>query len=84
MEVPSATPSLLGGLKIGATLSVIGAVVGEFVGAESGLGFLVNQARGLYNTPLVFAALITLMVMALALYGLVAAIERLALAWRRR
>ena len=84
LEVPSATPSLLGGLKIGATLSVIGAVVGEFVGAESGLGFLVNQARGLYNTPLVFAALITLMVMALALYGLVAVIERLALAWRRR
>jgi ABC-type nitrate/sulfonate/bicarbonate transport system permease component len=38
----------------------------------------------LYNTPLVFAALITLMVMALALYGLVAVIERLALAWRRR
>ncbi|HET7009789.1 MAG TPA: ABC transporter permease [Anaerolineales bacterium] len=84
LEVPSATPSLLGGLKIGATLSVIGAVVGEFVGAEAGLGFLINQARGLYNTPLVFAALATLMTMALALYGLVAVVERLALAWRRR
>ena len=84
LEVPSATPSLLGGLKIGATLSVIGAVVGEFVGADAGLGFLINQARGLYNTPLVFAALATLMTMALGLYGLVAMIERLALAWRRR
>jgi NitT/TauT family transport system permease protein len=76
-------PSLLGGLKIGATLSVIGAVVGEFVGADQGLGFLLNQARGLYNTPLVFAALLTLMAMALILYALVAAAERLALAWRR-
>lgn len=83
LEVPSAMPNLLGGLKIGATLSVIGAVVGEFVGADAGLGFLINQARGLYNTPLVFAALITLMAMALALYGLVALVERLALAWRR-
>ena len=84
LEVPSAMPSVLGWLKIGATLSVIGAVVGEFVGAEAGVGFLVNQARGLYNTPLVFAALITLMTMALGLYGLVAGVERAALAWRRR
>jgi NitT/TauT family transport system permease protein len=83
LEAPSALPSLLGGLKIGATLSVIGAVVGEFVGADQGLGFLLNQARGLYNTPLVFAALLTLMAMALILYALVAAAERLALAWRR-
>ena len=84
LEVPAAMPSVLGGLKIGATLSVIGAVVGEFVGADKGLGFLLNHARGLYNTPLVFAALLTLMSMALALYGAVAAVERAALAWRRR
>jgi NitT/TauT family transport system permease protein len=83
LEVPSALPSLLGGLKIGATLSVIGAVVGEFVGAEAGLGFLINQARGLYNTPLVFASLITLMTLALALYALVAMVERAVLSWRR-
>lgn len=84
LEAPAAMPSVLGGLKIGATLSVIGAVVGEFVGADEGLGFLLNHARGLYNTPLVFAALLTLMAMALALYGAVAAVERVALAWRRR
>jgi NitT/TauT family transport system permease protein len=83
LEAPSAMPSLLAGLKIGATLSVIGAVVGEFVGSDEGLGFLVNHARGLYNTPLVFAALITLMTLALLLYGLVAVLERVALAWRR-
>ena len=84
LEVPAAMPSVLGGLKIGATLSVIGAVVGEFVGADKGLGFLLNHARGLYNTPLVFAALLALMSMALALYGAVAIVERAALAWRRR
>ena len=51
---------LLGGLRIGATLSVIGAVVGEFVGADRGLGFLINVGRGQYDTALVFVAIFTL------------------------
>jgi NitT/TauT family transport system permease protein len=81
LEVPAALPVLLGGLKIGATLSVIGAVVGEFVGADEGLGFLVSIGRGLYDTPLVFVAVFLLIAMALALYGLVAWLER-RLTWR--
>ena len=52
LEVPAALPVLFGGLKVGATLSVIGAVIGEFVGADRGLGFLINLARGLLDTPL--------------------------------
>ena len=48
LELPAALPILLGGLRIGATLSVIGAVVGELVGSDKGLGFLVNLARGQY------------------------------------
>jgi putative riboflavin transport system permease protein len=76
LEVPAALPVLLGGLKIGATLSVIGAVVGEFVGADEGLGFLVNVGRGLYDTALVFVAVFLLIAMALCLYGLVAWFER--------
>ena len=76
LEVPAALPVLLGGLKIGATLSVIGAVVGEFVGADEGLGFLVNVGRGLYDTALVFVAVLMLIGMALILYGLVAWLER--------
>ena len=51
---------LLGGLRIGATLSVIGAVVGEFVGSDRGLGFLINVGRGQYDTALVFVAVFTL------------------------
>jgi NitT/TauT family transport system permease protein len=83
LEVPAAMPVLLGGLKIGVTLSVIGAVVGEFVGANRGLGYLINLSKGLFNTPLMFAALITLAVISLSLYLSVTGLERWLLAWRR-
>jgi NitT/TauT family transport system permease protein len=82
LELPAALPVLLGGLKVGATLSVIGAVVGEFVAPERGLGFLISVARGQYDTALVFVGVFTLVAMALALYGLVALAERRYLAWR--
>jgi len=82
LELPAALPVLLGGLKIGATLSVIGAVVGEFVEPERGLGFLISVARGRYDTALVFVGVFTLVAMALALYALVAWAERKYLAWR--
>lgn len=82
LELPASLPVLFGGLKIGVTLSVIGAVVGEFVGADRGLGFLVNLARGLFDTPLMFVALFTLMFIALALYGTVSALESWLLKWR--
>jgi len=82
LELPAALPVLLGGLKVGVTLSVIGAVVGEFVGADRGLGFLINLARGLFDTPLMFVALFTLMAIALILYGLVALLEARLLRWQ--
>jgi NitT/TauT family transport system permease protein len=82
LEVPAALPVLLGGLKIAVTLAVVGAVVGEFVGADEGLGFLINQARGLFNTPLVFVAIFALVVIALILYGVVMLLEMWLLRWR--
>jgi NitT/TauT family transport system permease protein len=82
LEIPAALPVFLGGLRIGATLSVIGAVVGEFVGADHGLGFLINVARGQYDTAMVFVAIFSLIVMALALYGLVTLLEVRLLAWQ--
>jgi NitT/TauT family transport system permease protein len=82
LEVPAAMPVLLGGLKISVTLSVIGAVVGEFVAADAGLGFMINQARGLFNTPLVFVAIVVLVAIALTLYGLVSLLEKWLLGWR--
>ncbi|MFC2064505.1 ABC transporter permease [Chloroflexota bacterium] len=82
LELPASLPILLGGLRIGATLSVIGAVVGELVGANQGLGFLINVGRGQYDTALVFVAIITLVIMALLLYSLVAFFEYRLLAWQ--
>jgi NitT/TauT family transport system permease protein len=82
LEVPAALPVLFGGLKIGATLAVIGAVVGEFVGADQGLGFLINLQRGLYDTAGVFVAVMLLVGMALTMYGAVTILERRTLRWR--
>lgn len=84
LEAPAALPVFLGGLRIGATLAVIGAVVGEFVGADRGLGFLINRARGQYDTALVFVAVLALVLMALSLYGLVLLLERRWLSWQDR
>lgn len=84
LEVPAAMPVLLSGLKISATLAVIGAVVGEFVSANAGLGFLINLARSQYDTPLVIVAVLALTVMARLLYGLASLVERRALAWQAR
>jgi NitT/TauT family transport system permease protein len=82
LEIPAALPVFLGGLRIGATLSVIGAVVGELVGADMGLGFLINVGRGQYDTALVFVAIFALVTLALSLYGLVAYTERKLLTWQ--
>lgn len=84
LEIPASLPVFLGGLRIGATLAVIGAVVGEFVGADMGLGFLVNVGRGRYDTALVFVAIFTLIVMAILLYGTVVLLENRLLAWKKR
>jgi NitT/TauT family transport system permease protein len=82
LEVPAALPIFLGGLRIGATLSVIGAVVGELVGSDQGLGFLINVGRGQYDTALVFVAVFVLIALALCLYGAVAWMESRALKWQ--
>lgn len=83
LEWPAALPTLLAGLKVGATLAVIGALVGEFVQPKSqGLGFLLVTARYQFKTDEVFVVLLTLGAMALSLYGLVALAERRLLRWR--
>lgn len=83
LEAPAALPVLFAGLKVSVTLAVIGAVVGEFVGADRGLGFLINLARGILDTPMLFVALFTLVAIALALYSGVALCEYFVLRWRR-
>jgi len=84
LEVPAALPVLLGGLKVGATLAVIGAVVGEFVASDRGLGYLLKQGQQLYDTPLIFVGVGTLILLAQSLYGVVALAERHLLRWRTK
>jgi NitT/TauT family transport system permease protein len=79
IRLPSALPSVFGGLKISITLAVVGAVVGEFVGGDAGLGYLLMVANGNIDTPLLFAGLIALTVQGVALYFLVELAERLAI-----
>lgn len=84
LELPSALPVILAGLKTSSTLAVIGAVVGEFVSASSGLGYLVTLARNQYDTPLVMVTVLTMTAIALALYSFVVFLEGRLLAWQRR
>jgi NitT/TauT family transport system permease protein len=83
VELPSALPMLLSGLKVGATLSVIGAVVGEFAGSDRGLGYLTLLAGGLYDTSLKFVAFFMLIVMGISFYLAVSLVERWLLSWQR-
>ncbi len=82
LEIPAALPVLLGGLRIGATLSVIGAVVGEYIGSDRGLGFLIRLGDGNFDTALVFVAILALVAMALSLYGIVVSLEKRLLKWK--
>jgi NitT/TauT family transport system permease protein len=84
LEVPAALPVLLGGLKVSATLAVIGAVVGEFIGANAGLGFLINLSRSQYNTPMVFVCVLLLALIARTMYGLISLLEARLLRGRRQ
>lgn len=77
LEIPAALPSILGGMRVGVTLAVVGAVVGEWAGAERGLGVLINLARGsMFDIPLMFAALLTIALVGIALYLVVVLVER--------
>ncbi len=82
LELPAALPVLLGGLKIGATLAVIGATVAEFVRPSRGLGYLILTGKNRFDTDLVFVSLFMLVGIALSIYALVSSAERQLLSWQ--
>jgi putative hydroxymethylpyrimidine transport system permease protein len=82
VAAPGALPALWSGVRIGASVAVIGAVFGELVGSSGGLGYLMTRSMATFQTDRVFAALVVLAALALAIYGLVAALERATTAWR--
>ncbi|MGC9523059.1 MAG: ABC transporter permease [Anaerolineae bacterium] len=83
LEIPAALPAFLAGLKVGGTLSAMGAVVGEFVASTEGLGYLVKQGQNLYDLPMMFVAILVLMLIATAVYALLTLLERILLRWQR-
>jgi len=78
IRLPNALPAIFGGFKISITLAVVGAVVGEFVGGDAGLGYLLMVANGSMDTALLFAGLLALTVLGVVLFLLVEVAERLA------
>src|ERR1700676_2492062 len=77
IRLPDALPAIFAGLKISITLAVVGAVVGEFVGGDAGLGYLLMVANGSMDTQLLFAGIVWLTILGVALYAMVALAERL-------
>jgi NitT/TauT family transport system permease protein len=81
IRLPSAVPYILSGAKISMTLSVVGAVVGEFVAAERGLGYLIYTSTAYFHVSIAFGAMIVLSAIGLILFQAIVWIERLAFPW---
>lgn len=83
LRLPSALPFIFSGAKIGISISTIGAVIGEWVGAKEGLGYLMLYANASFEVSLVFAAIFCLTFLGLGLFTLMTLIERFAMPWRQ-
>lgn len=81
VRFPASLPQLMSGLKVAATLAVTGAVVGEFVGANEGLGYVILQANGSLDTAMLFAALIIMSILGIVLFAIIEIAEKLLIPW---
>jgi NitT/TauT family transport system permease protein len=81
VRLPAALPQIFSGLKVAISLSVVGAVVGEFVGADRGIGYVLLSASGALDGTLVWAALLILVAVGVASFQAIAAVERFAIGW---
>jgi NitT/TauT family transport system permease protein len=81
VRIPHSLPYLMAGLKVAITFSVIGAIVGEFAGANRGLGYVIEFASTQLDTPLIFSALVVVSVLGLAFYYVVELLERVLVPW---
>jgi NitT/TauT family transport system permease protein len=79
IQLPNALPSIFAGLKISITFAVVGAVVGEFVGGQGGLGYLLLIANGNMDTALLFAGIVALTLLGVLFFALIGLVERLVL-----
>jgi NitT/TauT family transport system permease protein len=81
VRLPHALPAIFGGMKVSITLAVVGALVGEFVAAENGIGRLLLSASGNMDTELLFAGIFALIVIGVALFLIMEVLEKIALPW---
>ncbi|MDN3566982.1 ABC transporter permease [Paeniroseomonas aquatica] len=81
IRLPFAVPFVFGGLKVAAALAVVGAVVAEFVGADAGLGYLIQTSMAFFRTPLAFGAVVLLAAMGIVLFQAVSIAERVLFPW---
>ena len=84
IEFPGALPAIFSGLRVAATFAAIGAVFGEWSGASAGLGYVIQQATPNLQTARIFAAIVILTLIALALFALVSLLERIFVPWAPR
>lgn len=77
IQLPGSLPYVFSGMKVGAVLAVAGAIVGEFIASERGLGYLMIQVQSSLDTPAMVMAVLLLTLLGVALYGLVLGLERL-------
>ena len=82
LKIPAALPNFFTGLKLAATYSVMGAVIGEWLGGTSGLGIYMTRATKSYQTAHVFAVIIVIVAVSLALFGMVALLDRILMKWK--
>jgi NitT/TauT family transport system permease protein len=82
VRLPHALPEIFTGLKVGAALSATAAVVAEFVASDRGLGYLLLQYNGDLNTKMVFAAIIVLSAIGVAIYFIAEMLDRILIPWR--
>jgi len=81
VNLPHAMPAIFSGLKVSVTLAVVGAVVGEFVGSNSGIGYVMQRSIGTFDLPTMFAALVILALLGVILFWIVDRVEKLVIPW---
>ena len=81
IRIPNSLPYIFSGLKICSTMSIIGAIVAEYIGSNKGLGFVIINAQYVLDTPPIFAAVILVSLLGAGLYGLVTLLEHLVMPW---
>jgi NitT/TauT family transport system permease protein len=83
IRIPNSLPYIFSGLKISSTLCVVGAIVGEFIASDRGLGYLMKDSQALMDTPTMFAALILISVVGLSLFGVLSLLGRVLMPWQK-